>query len=58
MLRLYVVKVWRTNEPQLRDHLGPHVYCTPRATPLIESYPGCNADTLGVLIEGTWAYRA
>ena len=55
MLKLYAVKVWRASEPHNYETIWVRTYTARRAQSLaIESYPGCNADTLGVLIEGTW----
>jgi hypothetical protein len=59
MLKLYAVKVWRTSEPRDYETIWVRTFTARRAQQLvIESYPGCNADTLGVLIEGTWARAA
>jgi hypothetical protein len=55
MLKLYAVKVWHTSEPRNCEHVQVRTY-TPRRAQLLalETYPGCNAHTLGVFIEGSW----
>ena len=55
MLKLYAVQVWRMNEPRNYENIEVRTFTARRAQDLaIESYPGCNAHILGVLVEGTW----
>jgi hypothetical protein len=52
---LYAVKVCRTSEPHNYEIIEVRTYTARRAQDLaLENYPGCNADTLGVCIEGIW----
>ena len=55
MLKLYAVSVWRTREPRNYETIEVRTYTARRAQDLaIESYPGCAAHTLRMLVEGTW----
>jgi len=55
LLKLYAVKVWRVSEPSENETIWVRTYTARRAQHLaVESYPGCNADALGVFIDGTW----
>lgn len=55
MLKLYAVKVWRVSEPRDYETIWVRTFTARRAQYLaIESYPGCNAHTLRVFIEGNW----
>jgi len=55
MRKLYAVKVWRTREPRNYETIWVRTSTARRAQDLaIESYPGCNADALGVFVDGTW----
>jgi hypothetical protein len=55
VLKLYSVKVWRTSEPGNNQTVWVRTFTARRAQYLaIETYPGCTAHTLGVLLDGTW----
>jgi hypothetical protein len=55
MLKLYAVKVWYTSDPPDCEDIEVRTYTARRAQLLaVETYPGCNAHTLGVFIEGSW----
>jgi hypothetical protein len=55
MLKLYAVKVWRTNEPRDHDTIWIRADTARRAQFLaVETYPGCEAHTLSVFIDGIW----
>jgi hypothetical protein len=55
MLKLYAVRVWRVNEPSKNETIWVRTHTARHAQHLaIESHPGCNADTIGVLVKGTW----
>lgn len=55
MLKLYAVKVSRVSQPRNHETIEIRTYSAHRAQDLaLETYPGCNAHTLGVFIEGTW----
>jgi hypothetical protein len=55
MLKLYAVKVWRTREPRDREDVEVRTYNARRARLLaLETYPGCEAHTQRVFIDGAW----
>jgi hypothetical protein len=55
MLNLYVVRVWRTNEPQYSKTIEVRTYDAGRAQRLVaESFPGCSARTITMFVDGAW----
>jgi hypothetical protein len=55
MLNLYAVKVSRLEEPRNHEKIEVRTYTARRAELLaLETYPGCDAHTLGVFFEGVW----
>jgi hypothetical protein len=55
MLKLYAVNVWHNSKPRHVESIQVRTYTAKRAAALaIESYPGCDARTAGVLLEGKW----
>ena len=55
MLNLYAVKVLRLGEPRNHEKIAVRTYTARRAELLtLETYPGCDAHTLGVFFEGVW----
>jgi hypothetical protein len=55
MLKLYAVEVRRVSEPCRTETVWVRTYTARRAQSLaIESYPGCDARTVGVFLEGSW----
>lgn len=55
MLKLYAVKVWLAREPRNCETIEVRTHTARRAQDLaIESYPGCDAHTQHMLVEGTW----
>jgi hypothetical protein len=59
ILKLYAIQVWRTSEPRNNETIEVRTYNERRALNLaLESYPGCNAHTLGVFIDALDEGRA
>ena len=59
MLNLYAVKVWRVSDPGNYETIWVRTHTARRAQYLaIETYPGCSARTLGVLVQGAWDLAA
>ena len=55
MLKLFAVEVWCVSEPRECETIWVRTYTARRAQHLaLETYPGCNAHTLRVFIDGNW----
>jgi hypothetical protein len=55
MLNLFAVKVSRVSEPRNYENIEIRAYTARRAELLaLETFPGCDAYTLRVFIDGTW----
>jgi hypothetical protein len=55
MLDLYAVKLWRLSQPSHFEIIEVRTHSATRAEHLArESFPGCEAQTTAVLVDGTW----
>jgi hypothetical protein len=55
LLKLFAVKVSRVSEPRESETIWVRTYTARHAQHLaIETFPGCDAQTLGVFMASSW----